>query len=255
MGSIRAVYRLILFLIVSVGILTIFCLGLIVCLNKKERRIRWKNWITSRLAGIIASLMGLSMKIIGTPPQPPFFLISNHLSYIDILPFWKHLKTTFIAKSEIRKWPFFGLAARLFGVIFINRQNRKDINRVNKYIEENLGNDQGIILFPEGTSSKGEKVLPFKSSLLYYPASQKLPVYYASISYRINGDGTKKAWKDVCWWGDMDFLSHFWGLLKIKSWTAAVHFAKSPVMHENRKELTQKLQQKLTENFIPTFRE
>lgn len=253
METIRAAFRLTAFLILSLLVLLLFSLGLPFCMFKKGMRIKWKNRLISRWASGVSTLVGLKMIIKGPLPEPPFFLVSNHLSYMDILPFWKHLKTTFIAKSDIQSWPFFGQAAQLLGIIFINRENRKDLNRVNSLIQENMGTSQGVILFPEGTSSKGKRVLPFKSSLLYYPASQKLPVYYASISYNINNEGTAQAWKDICWWGDMDFLSHFWRLLKIKSWTVTVQFGVSSVSDKNRKNLAQLLHQKTSEIFKPTF--
>lgn len=253
MENFRALYRFIIFLISSLLMLFIFCLGLPFTMKNRNYKMQWKNRLISHWAALMARLMGLSMEIKGNPPEPPFFMISNHLSYIDILPFWKHLKTTFVAKSEIKKWPFFGQAARLLGIIFINRENRKDLNRVNISIEENINKQQGVILFPEGTSSKGEDVLPFKSSLLYYPAVQKLPVYYASISYNIIDDNAKEAWKEVCWWGDMDFFSHFWGLLKIKSWKVTVHFGKAPIINQDRKKLTQALYEGVKQNFEPTF--
>lgn len=253
METVRATVRSIAFAIYFLVLVLVLCAGLPFCTGNKDRRIRLKNWLISRWASSVATLLGAKMNIKGPPPEPPFFLISNHLSYIDILPFWKHLKTTFIAKSDIQKWPFFGQAAQLLGIIFINRENRKDLNRVNTLIKENMTLNQGMILFPEGTSSKGKSILPFKSSLLYYPASQKHPVYYASISYNVNCKSSKKAWKDICWWGDMDFLSHFWGLLKIKSWTVTVHFGEKPVIDENRKKLARSLHHRTTDIFKPTF--
>lgn len=253
MERLRAGYRLIAFLLLTVVILTVFCFGLPFCLTNKKRRASWKNRIMSRWASIIARLLGLRMNIVGTPPEAPFFLVCNHLSYVDILPFWKHLKTTFIAKSEIKGWPFFGQAAQLLGIIFINRNNPKDLSRVNKAVKETMESQEGVILFPEGTSSKGQEVLPFKSSLFYYPAMQNLPVYYASVSYNINGDTDKEAWNDICWWGDMNFLSHFWGLLKVKSWTTNVYFGEEAILNKNRKILARSLHQQMTESFIPTF--
>lgn len=253
MERLRAGYRLIAFLLLTVVMLTVFCFGLPFCLMSKKRRASWKHWIISHWASGIARLLGLRMNIVGTPPEAPFFLVCNHLSYVDILPFWKHLKTTFIAKSEIKGWPFFGQASQLLGIIFINRNKRNDLSRVNEVVRETMESQEGVILFPEGTTSKGEQVLPFNSSLFYYPAMQNIPVYYASISYHISGDTTREAWNDICWWGDMDFLSHFWGLLKIKSWTTTVHFGEETILSKNRKILARTLHQQVTESFTPTY--
>jgi 1-acyl-sn-glycerol-3-phosphate acyltransferase len=250
MKNLRAFFRLVVFTVYLLIVLLIFWVGLLFCFASQGMRLKWKNWIISRWAGNVAAIIGLKIHVQGSPPEPPFFLISNHLSYIDILPFWKHLKTTFVAKIEIKSWPFFGIAARLMGIIFINRENRQDLNRVNSLIEDNITEEQGVILFPEGTSSRGAEVLPFKSSLLHYPASHDLSVHYASISY--SAEGEAEAWKDICWWGEMDFLTHFWNLLKIKSSTAHIHFGDSSMQDTDRKSLSRKLHQAVAKNFNPT---
>lgn len=254
MENIRATIRLCSFVLLTVFIVALFGAGLLFCIENKERRVRWKNYLISRWASLAARIIGLKIKIHGPGPKPPFFLVSNHLSYLDILPFWAVLKTTFVAKSEINRWPFIGQAADLLGIIFINRENIRDISRVNTLIEEEIGKDQGVILFPEGTSSKGRRVLPFKSSLLFYPSARNVAVHHASVSYEVLGDGEHKAWKEVCWWGDMDFISHFWNLLKIKSKAVSVHFGEVPEIRKSRKELARSLQQKVEETFKPTFK-
>lgn len=253
MEQLRAGFRLIIFLFLTVTVLTLFAIGLLVCMGNNKRQIRWKNWIMSHWASWIARLIGCRIDVFGIPPEPPFFLVCNHLSYADILPFWKHLNTTFIAKSEIKHWPLFGQGAQLLGIIFINRNKRRDLSRVNRIIKQRLNEQDGIILFAEGTSSKGAHVLPFKSSLLYYPAREQLPVHFASISYSIISDTSKEAWRNICWWGDKEFFSHFWSLLKIKSWRVTVHFGEEAIANQNRKGLTQMLHQKVSQNFIPTF--
>ena len=254
MKQVRAVYRLIIFFLLSVIVLITSALGSLFSFGNTKRRIRWKNFVVSYWAAGVARVIGCTITINGQLPESPFFMVSNHLSYIDILPFWKHLNTTFIAKSDIKEWPFFGNAARLLGIIFIDRQKRKDLARVNKLIKQRLDEQEGILLFPEGTSSKGAKVLPFRSSLLFYPAEQQIPVYFASISYSINGESSARAWKNICWWGDMDFFSHFWQLLQIKAWQVNVHFGSEAISSSNRKELSKRLHKKVTENFTPTYK-
>lgn len=252
MHYVRALCRLVIFFLLSVPVLILVAGALILNRNDTQRQNQWKNMIISRWARMVARLIGCKMHIEGRLPKPPFFLVSNHLSYLDILPYWSFLQTTFIAKSDIRRWPFFGKAARLLGIIFINRQRRKDLTRVNRLIEQHLQEGEGIVLFPEGTSSKGAKVLPFRSSLLFYPAENGMPVHYASISYTVDSPSDACAWKTICWWGDMDFFPHLWRLLQIKKWRVHVYFGSEPLIQSNRKTLSMLLHQNVAESFKPT---
>lgn len=249
MQNIRAVIRLILFL--SVASLTIFFVGMgkLFLLNYPAFY-RWKNLIAKLFAGISIKIIGMKLDVEGTCPDPPFFMVSNHLSYIDILPLWYYCKGTFIAKSEISEWPFFGIGAKILGVLFINRDDNRDIRRVNELISRQIGEEQGIILFPEGTSSKGDKVLPFNPALLFYPAFEEIPVHYASIFYSTDTIDTPAS-KYICWWGDMAFFSHFFELLKLKKFQAKIVFGDEPVVQKNRKVLASVLHRKVKENFIP----
>lgn len=228
--------------------------GSLFCLNNPERKIRLKNYLIQKWAWIVSGIMGITLDVSGTPPRPPFLLVSNHLSYVDIIPFWRTLHTTFIAKNEIQEWPLIGLFARLLGIVFIDRQNNRDLSRVNRIIAKSITMEQGLVFFPEGTSSRGHKVLPFKSSLLHYPAAKDFPVHYASISYHVEKDTEHRAEEEICWWGDMEFTSHFWNLLKIKSFETRLHFGEEPVQHEDRKKLALSLHQEVKTNFTATDR-
>lgn len=199
---------------------------------------------------VLAYIVGMNISKSGPAPDAPFFLVANHLSYIDIIPLWIHTGGTFIAKNEIKDWPFFGIAAKLAGILFIDRENKKDISRVNSLLDNAMNKYQGIILFPEGTSTNGKEVLPFHAPLLQFPAVEEIPVSCASISYSTN-DETKPASQYVCWWGDKTFFSHFFDLLKIKSFDAKIVFGDKKVTDKNRKKLAKVLHQKVEANFIP----
>ncbi|MEL7834576.1 lysophospholipid acyltransferase family protein [Fodinibius sp. Rm-B-1B1-1] len=248
----RAFLRIIAFLTITVTTVITTAMGdILLGFISQSGVVRWKNKVIKWWARWSSKVLGFNIKVTGNPPEAPFFLVSNHLSYVDVIPLWYYLDATFIAKSEIKSWPFFGWATQKLGVLFIDRQLRSDVKRMNKQIADSINAEQGVILFPEGTSSKGKKVLPFKSSLLNYPAEKNMPVHYASISYR-SLDTDRPAWSHVCWWGDMSFLPHFWELLKIKHIEVIIDFGES-ISAKDRKVLSSKLQKAVSKSFKPVI--
>src|SRR5262249_10281658 len=147
------------------------------------------------------------IKTEGEAPQPPFFLVSNHLSYVDIVAFAARLECVFISRNDIADWPGVGLLARAVGTIFINREKLQDIPRVIGEINKTLDEGFGVILFPEGSSGAGDKIMPFHPSLLDPAAKANYPVSFASITYRTPPD-EKPAYMVVSWWDDVTFTRH-----------------------------------------------
>lgn len=185
-------------------------------------------------------------------PEPPFLLVSNHLSYLDIFVLFSKLRCLFVAKSDVKAWPFIGFLVRTCGILFIDRNRKRDVTRVNQLISKNITENQGIILFPEGTTSPGFDVLPFRSSLLEYPASNGFPVSCVSISYQTKS-GEDPAFESVCWWADTPFFSHFLTLLGLRGIQATLHFSKELISLNDRKQLTSALEDAVRDNFDPVI--
>lgn len=249
-ATLRATIKLLVFLIVSV--LTVLLVGLgniVLSIFSIGLKQQWKNVVTGGWAYLISSLLGLEISIRGTAPRPPFFLVTNHLSYIDIILLWMSVDATFVAKSEIKSWPFFGWATKTVGVLFINRELKRDVHRMNKQISSVISDNQGVILFPEGTTTSGDQVKSFNTSLLQYPASVNMPVHYASIRYSTKNP-EQPASTAVCWWGDMDFSPHFWKLLQLKKIEGTITFGTKPVQADDRKEMALKLHAKVEGQFL-----
>jgi len=198
----------------------------------------------------ILKLFNTHITVEGNPPVPPFFLVSNHLSYFDIIIYFSLLKTTFIAKMDVKSWPVLGFLISSMGVIFIDRTKRRDVQRVNKLISSNLNSRQGIILFPEGTTSPGESVLPFRASLLEYPSSNNIPVHYSSVRYETD-KSNPPAFLSVSWWGDAGFMDHFYHLASLKKIHATVVFGEQPIYESDRKLLSSRLHLLVTRLFEP----
>jgi len=209
-----------------------------------------RNFFMSFWSKGILRLFNIHINVKGNIPEPPFFLVSNHLSYLDVIVYYSILKTTFIAKMDVKSWPVLGFLIQSMGVIFINRNKRSDVRRVNDLISSNLNRYQGIILFPEGTTSPGETVLPFRASLLEYPAASNLYVHYSSIRYQ-TGSSDPPAYEYVSWWGDTEFFRHLYLMATLKSIKSKVIFG-SETLHENdRKLLAGSLYRYISESFEP----
>jgi 1-acyl-sn-glycerol-3-phosphate acyltransferase len=211
---------------------------------------RWRSLIFHRWAKATAAILGLRVAVQGTPPAPPFLLVSNHLSYVDVLVFASLVRCVFVARGDVARWPAIGSLCRATGTIFVDREKRKDVSRVNGLISQALGDGQGVALFAEGTSTQGDNILPFKSSLLDQAARAGFAVSFAALSYR-TGENEPPAHLSVCWWGDMTFVKHLIGLLSLSGIHATVSFGAKPIQATDRKVLAERLWSAVKDQFIP----
>ncbi len=248
MKQLRSIIKFTLFVFSTIGIYSIWYIGAFFIPNKQF----WRQTAFHKWAQAFVLIANMKIEVIGTPPKPPFFLVSNHLSYTDIPAYRAVIETVFVAKSDIESWFLAGRIIRDMGAIFINRRNRRDIPRAGQEVVKKIDEGEGVIVFPEGTSTKGEEVLPFNSSFLEFAAKNNLPVSYASISYR-TPEGEPDASNDVCWWEDISFADHLLRLFRLKGFTAVITFGDEPIIKTDRKELAHELREKVKENFIPVI--
>jgi len=210
----------------------------------------WRARVLHAWAGVVARSLGARMEVRGEPPRPPFFLVSNHLSYVDIVLLAAQLPCVFVAKAEVASWPAFGAICRSVDTLFIDRENKRDIPRVTGRIEEILRDGRGVIIFPEGTSGRGDRVLRFKPSLLETAARTGLPVSYASLHYETPA-GCPPAGELVCWFGGAGFLSHVLRLLQLPWFRGTVTFGERPISGGDRKSLATRLHAAVEQSFRP----
>lgn len=187
----------------------------------------------------------------GPLPEGPFFLVTNHLGYVDIIVLASVLDCVFVSRADVAGWPIVGPLVRMVGTVFIDRELKRDIPRVLARIEENLAHGRGIVLFPEGTSSKGETVLPFRPPLLEVAARSDLPVSYAALSYR-TAPGNPPAHLAVCWWGEMGFGDHLVKLLRLPGFHATVTFGEQTLRRSDRKDLARETWEAVLGQFEPS---
>lgn len=199
----------------------------------------------------LCRVFGIRVRATGVPPRPPFFLVANHLSYADILVLGTELPCVFVAKAEIDRWPLFGALCRSVNTIFIDRQAKRELPRVLATIETTLAAGQGVVIFPEGTSSAGHEVLPFRSSLLDLPARLGYAVHWAAITYRVPA-GETPAHLSVGWWGEMPLVPHLREFLALPWIEAPIAFGEEPLADEDRKRLAERLRSAVEGRFLPT---
>lgn len=185
----------------------------------------------------ILRVFNMSLRTTGPIPARGL-LVSNHLSYLDILLLGATAPATFVAKREVRSWPVFGWFARLAGTVFVRRERRGDAARATAEIKETLDKGGLVVLFPEGTSSDGETVLPFKSALLEPAAQKNQPLSVGFIRYSLE-DGSVA--DEVCYWRDMTLVPHLINLLGKRGISAHVSFTQIQEGCGDRKELARQL--------------
>ena len=248
---IRVGVRLLLIGLLTFVFWSLLFIGYLMTLPWPRYRARWREFIFKNWSAGLLWILGVKVKTLGEPPQHPFLMISNHLSYIDIPVIASHVGVVFIAKEEIASWPLVGLVCKSVNTIFIDRGVRGGIPRVLEQIQQELELGAGIVLFAEGTSSNGESVMPFRPSLLEVAAQTEMPVSFAALSYDTPEDAVP-AHLAVCWWGGRTFGRHLIGLLKLRRIAATLTFGEQRIQDRDRKELAHKLRMALLDNFQPT---
>lgn len=250
MNHLRAIFKILSTVLYTGLICAVYLIFLVPLVITKSPYEPLRNFFMTVWSRGMLWLFNVHIVLKGKIPEPPFFLVSNHLSYLDVIVYYSILKATFIAKMDVKSWPVLGFLIQSMGVIFINRNKRSDVKRVNQLISSNLNRYQGIILFPEGTTSPGETVLPFRASLLEYPAANNLSVHFSAIRYQ-TGKNDPPAYKHVSWWGDMEFFQHLYQMATLKQINVKVIFGEKTIHENDRKLLAGSLYRFISESFEP----
>jgi 1-acyl-sn-glycerol-3-phosphate acyltransferase len=173
---------------------------------------------------ILCALIGVRIREVGTrSAASPALILSNHVSWLDICVITALGPVVFVAKSEVAGWPVFGWLARLQRTIFINRQARHQTGAATREIAGRLLGGDAVVLFAEGTSSDGIRVLPFRSSLVgavhhalgdgtqhTHVTVQPMSLAYVSLSGLRMGRGLRER---VAWYGDVELVPHLLSVL------------------------------------------
>lgn len=188
--------------------------------------------ISCRFHSLVLRILGIRLRLYGEPSTvSPVLFVANHVSYLDVIALGSLLPASFIAKSEVAGWPLFGFLAKVQNTIFIERRSTRAADQRTQ-LQDLLAQKQNLILFPEGTSSDGLRVLPFKSSLFSAvedsASSARITVQPVSITCT-QLDGFPMLREDralYAWYGDMTLMPHLWDVFK------RGHFTLDIIFHE-----------------------
>ena len=169
-------------------------------------------------------------------------LVSNHLSYLDIIVLSSIRTCVFVAKRDVASWPLFGWLAHAAGTIFVDRERRVSSGKAVDLIRKAIACSSIVVLFPEGTSSDGSTVLPFKSALFESAVQLRCPIAAASIEYALDEGSVAD---EVCYWRDMTLMPHLLNVLFKREIRANYSFSSGKVRGGDRKEIARKLRDEI----------
>ena len=184
---------------------------------------RWK--IISRLNRNYTLLLRLILNIRvtvtgdeGQLERGGYVIIANHVGYVDGIVLGSIFPILFVSKREVKSWPIVGQWNVLCGTIFINRQRKVQVASLIRQMTRKLKQEANLLLFPEGTSTNGEEMLPFQTVPFAAPLRNRSIIVPVTVTYKtIDDQPVTTANRDsVYWYGDMEFVTHFWNLLALR---------------------------------------
>ena len=181
---------------------------------------------------LVAAIFGIHIHVIGKQVTGEgVLLVANHTSWADIVIFSAVTPLSFVAKSEVGSWPLFGTLARLQRTVFIERERRSTTGEARDAIRDRLLAGDALLLFPEGTSHDGNRVLPFKSALLgaaearmangAHVKVQPVSAAFAGLHGLPMGRENRPLF---AWYGDMEMVPHLWEALRAGPLDVVIQF-------------------------------
>ncbi len=174
------------------------------------------------------------------PDQGQCLIVSNHVSWIDIVVLSSIASVSFVAKREVAAWPFFGWLAKLQRTVFVDRERRHSTKHSRTEMEVRLAAGDRLVLFPEGTSHDGASVLPFKSSFFAAASAPEIAIIPVTLAYVRNWNlpMTRRNRPRFAWYADMDLLPHLWEAICAGPLTVhvTIHLPLEPHARQGRKQ-------------------
>jgi 1-acyl-sn-glycerol-3-phosphate acyltransferase len=187
-------------------------------LSKEQRDRRIQKWGRTMLGRL-----GVELKVVGAPaPAGPLLLVSNHISWVDILALHAVCPCRFVAKADVEHWPLLGTLVTGGGTLYVKRESRRDAMRVVHRMAQALKDGDILAVFPEGTTSDGSSVLPFHSGLIQAAISAGAPVQPVAVQIVDGRSGIPS--RAVSYVGDESLAGSVWRTLCARELCAVVTF-------------------------------
>lgn len=196
-------------------------------------RLPMRRHIPALYHRIVLKALGVKVTVKGAPdPHRPLLILANHSSWLDIPVIGSLAPLFFVAKSEVATWPLIGLLAKFQRSVFVDRQKRQATGDVNREIAERLVDGDPVVLFAEGTSGDGNRVMPFRTALVgavrdVFATHDAVVVQPLAVAYtRLQGLPMGRSHRPLAaWYGDMDLAPHLLAILRQGALDVEVTFA------------------------------
>ena len=224
------------------------------------------GFISCNYYRLLARLLRLRVHVAGEPLRGrPVLFVSNHVSWLDIIAIGSIQPVAFVAKSEVRKWPLVGITAEMQRTVFVERAKRHQTGDAVAQMVDRLAHDTPVVLFAEGTSSDGNRVLPFRSALLGAVemaakdgGAAELTIQPMAVAYTATqGIPMGRQHRPLAaWYGDLDFMPHIRVLIEKTALDATVAFGEAIPADATltRKAMTGRLEQETRRMMAETLR-
>lgn len=204
--------------------------GLKLVVQKPRSRAEGAAWVQWICTGFVR-VLGVKAEVVGEFPAAGA-VVTNHQGYLDILLLASLRPCVFVSKAEIATWPVVGWMIRVAGTVFVRRGAGGSAAAASVEMRAAAEDGLPIVFFPEGTTTNGEEMLPFRSGLLAEAREAGLPVTVGYLRYTVAGPAGATAEDDIAYWGDRSMLGHMLRFMTLDRVRARVRFAGAPVRIE-----------------------
>lgn len=250
LAHLRAWCRAVCLLAVTGAMVAAWLVGALPLLPSRAARSRWRRVCMRGWCRGVLWALGVRLAVRGAAPTSARFLVCNHLSYLDVVALGSVLPVAFVSRADVANWPLIGPLARWFDTVFVPREQKRRLPEVNAVVARRVADGCALVVFAEGTTTAGDRVLPLKPSLLEPAVAAGVPVQAACLRYSTRPPDAPAAMA-VCWVGDAAFAPHGYALLALRRIDAELAFAPTPRIASDRKELAAALDADVRALFTP----